>query len=71
MDEEKEIDIKFFRDFAALVREHIEPKSQTAALEIKNIVKSVCRSHGWRWSGKCECRRLYGKLAEEQNRGKN
>jgi hypothetical protein len=41
--------VKFFIDLSAILREHIEPKSELVAKEIKEIVKSVCRSHGYWW----------------------
>ena len=47
--EEKEIYIKFFIDISDVLREYIEPKSELVATEIKNIIKAVCRSHGYHW----------------------
>ena len=46
---DKELSIKFFIDLTDLLREYIEPKSEIVAAEIKNIIKSVCRSHGYFW----------------------
>jgi hypothetical protein len=46
---DKELSIKFFIDLTDILREYIQPKSEIVAVEIKNIIKSVCRSHGYSW----------------------
>ena len=50
----KKLDNKFFTGLTGLLVEYVSPKSRIVSQEINNIVRSVCRSHGYEWIEKCE-----------------
>jgi hypothetical protein len=65
------VNVKFFIDLRHLLQKHIAPKSETVAVEIKNIVEAVCRSHGYWRVEKDECVDTYGDRGGEGTDYKN
>ena len=63
----EELSNKFFEDLTEILKEHIVPKSQIVADEIKLIIKSVCRSHGYFWWEKHECVGTYDDLPNQSS----